>query len=57
MASKLPLQVHDELVLDMVKEEEKELQKIVRTEMMNVVEFNVSLEIKIGSGENWLKAQ
>ncbi len=57
MASKLLLQVHDELVLDMVKEEEKELQKIVRTEMMNVVEFNVSLEIKIGSGENWLKAQ
>ena len=57
MASKLLLQVHDELVLDMVKEEEKELQKIVRTEMMNAVEFNVSLEIKIGSGENWLKAQ
>ena len=56
MASKLLLQVHDELVLDMVKDEEQELQKLVRTEMMNAVEFNVPLEVEIGSGENWLKA-
>ena len=56
MASKLLLQVHDELVLDMVKDEEQELQKLVRAEMMNAVEFNVPLEVEIGSGENWLKA-
>ena len=56
MESKLLLQVHDELVLDMVKDEEKELQKLVKIEMMNAVKFNVPLEVEIGSGENWLIA-
>ena len=56
MESKLLLQVHDELVLDMVKEEQKDLEKLVREEMMESVKFNVPLEVEIGSGENWLIA-
>ncbi len=56
MESKLLLQVHDELVLDMVKEEQKDLEKLVREEMMESVKFNVPLEVEIGSGENWLMA-
>jgi DNA polymerase-1 len=56
MESKLLLQVHDELVLDMVKEEQKDLEKLVKLEMMEAVKFNVPLEVEIGSGENWLMA-
>jgi DNA polymerase-1 len=56
MESKLLLQVHDELVLDMVKEEQKDLEKLVKQEMMEAVKFNVPLEVEIGSGENWLLA-
>ena len=56
MESKLLLQVHDELVLDMVKEEQKDLEKLVKKEMMEAVKFNVPLEVEIGSGENWLMA-
>ena len=56
MKSKLLLQVHDELVLDMVKEEQKDLEKLVKQEMMEAVKFNVPLEVEIGSGENWLIA-
>lgn len=56
MESKLLLQVHDELVLDMVKEEQKDLEKLVKQEMMEAVKFNVPLEVEIGSGENWLIA-
>ena len=56
MESKLLLQVHDELVLDMVKEEQKDLEKLVKQEMMEAVKFNVPLEVEIGSGENWLMA-
>jgi DNA polymerase-1 len=56
MKSKLLLQVHDELVLDMVKEEQKDLEKLVKQEMMEAVKFNVPLEVEIGSGENWLMA-
>ena len=56
MESKLLLQVHDELVLDMVKEEQKDLEKLVKQEMMEAVKFNVPLEVEIGGGENWLIA-
>jgi DNA polymerase-1 len=56
MESKLLLQVHDELVFDMVKEEQKDLEKLVKQEMMEAVKFNVPLEVEIGSGENWLLA-
>jgi DNA polymerase-1 len=56
MESKLLLQVHDELVLDMVKEEQKDLEKLVKQEMMEAIKFNVPLEVEIGSGENWLIA-
>jgi len=56
MESKLLLQVHDELVLDMVKDEQKDLEKLVKQEMMEAVKFDVPLEVEIGSGENWLIA-
>jgi DNA polymerase-1 len=56
MESKLLLQVHDELVLDMVIEEQKDLEKLVKQEMMESVKFNVPLEVEIGCGENWLMA-
>ncbi|MBD01241.1 MAG: DNA polymerase I [Crocinitomicaceae bacterium] len=56
MESKLLLQVHDELVLDMVKDEQQDLEKLVKQEMMEAVKFNVPLEVEIGSGENWLMA-
>ena len=56
MESKLLLQVHDELVLDMVKDEQKDLEKLVKQEMMEAVKFDVPFEVEIGSGENWLIA-
>ena len=56
MKSKLLLQVHDELVLEILKEEEKDLKKLVKEEMMNAVKFNVPLDVEIGIGENWLIA-
>ena len=56
MQSKLLLQVHDELVFEILKEEEKPIKKLVKQEMMNAVKFNVPLEVEIGIGENWLIA-
>ncbi len=56
MQSKLLLQVHDELVFEILKEEEKPIKKLVKQEMMNAVKFNVPLEVEIGVGENWLIA-
>ena len=56
LKSKLLLQVHDELVFEMHKEEEMELKSLVKNEMVNAVKFNVPLEVEIGVGENWLIA-
>ena len=56
LKSKLLLQVHDELVFDMYKEEEAKLKLLVEKEMMNAVKFDVPLEVEIGVGENWLIA-
>ena len=56
MQSKLILQVHDELVFEILKEEEKVIKKLVKQEMMNAVKFNVPLDVEIGVGENWLIA-
>ena len=56
MQSKLILQVHDELVFEILKEEEKVIKKLIKQEMMNAVKFNVPLEVEIGVGENWLIA-
>ena len=56
MQSKLILQVHDELVFEILKEEEKVIKKLVKQEMMNAIKFNVPLDVEIGVGKNWLIA-
>ena len=56
MQSKLILQVHDELVFEILKEEEKVIKKLVKQEMMNSIKFNVPLDVEIGVGKNWLIA-
>ena len=56
MKSKLLLQVHDELVFDMHKDEEVELKNLVEDKMTNAIDFKVPLQIEIGIGNNWLEA-
>ena len=56
MRSMLLLQVHDELVFDMAKDEEQELKELVQHKMTKAIDFNVPLKIEIGVGENWLEA-
>jgi DNA polymerase-1 len=50
------LQVHDELVFEVKKKEEKEVRKIVTKHMLESLKLNVPLEIEIGVGSNWLEA-
>jgi DNA polymerase-1 len=53
LRSRMTLQVHDELLFDVVPEESEELQQIVRHEMENVAEFSVPIVAEIGVGQNW----
>ena len=54
--SKMVLQVHDELVFDMHKDEEKKLSKMVKDKMENAVKMKVHLLVESEAAENWLEA-
>ena len=57
MKSKLVLQVHDELLIEVYKPELPEVEKILREEMEHAADLNVPLEIDMHTGENWYEAK
>ena len=57
LKSKLILQVHDELILDIVPGELEEVQKIVRTGMEEAVDLKVKLTVNIEYGKTWYDAK
>ena len=54
--SKMLLQVHDELVFDVPREEIETLTAMVKTEMENAFTLEVPLVVDVGMGNNWLEA-
>jgi DNA polymerase-1 len=51
--SQMTLQVHDELLFDVVPEETEELRELVKREMEHVAEFSVPIVADVGIGQNW----
>jgi DNA polymerase-1 len=49
----MTLQVHDELLFDVVTEEAEELRALVKHEMEHVAEFSIPIVADIGLGMNW----
>ncbi|MCX6133618.1 MAG: DNA polymerase I [Ignavibacteriales bacterium] len=56
LASRMLIQVHDELVFEVKKKEEKEVRSLVTKHMLDSLKLSVPLEIEIGVGQNWLEA-
>ncbi len=56
IATKMILQVHDELVFEAPKTEIETAKSIVRYEMENAIKLTVPIKVEIGVGENWLEA-
>lgn len=54
--TKMLLQVHDELVFDVPKNEIEGVSKLIKEEMQNAFKLEVPLDVEIGIGENWLEA-
>ncbi|MCG6880245.1 MAG: DNA polymerase I [Deltaproteobacteria bacterium] len=54
--SKMLLQVHDELLLEVPEEEVDELVSMIREEMEGVYPLRVPLKVDIGTGLNWDEA-
>ena len=57
LASRMLLQVHDELVFEAPPHELEALRELVREHMEHVVELRVPLVVDIGVGPNWLDAK
>ena len=53
LKSRLLLQVHDELILEVFPGEHEILSKIVKEQMSNAYELKVPLDVNIGVGKSW----
>ncbi len=56
LRSRMLLQVHDELVLEVAAGERERLEALVRREMAGAAELSVPLEVSVGSGRTWDEA-
>jgi DNA polymerase-1 len=56
--SKMILQVHDELVFDVIKEEAEKIQPVIIDCMQSAMTLpnNVPVVAEVGAGANWLEA-
>lgn len=57
LKSKMLIQVHDELVFNVVNEELDEVKEIVRNIMENTFKLSVPLKVEIEIGDNWYEAK
>jgi DNA polymerase-1 len=53
LASRMLLQVHDELVLEVAPGERERLEDLVRREMAGAAQLSVPLEVSVGVGRSW----
>jgi DNA polymerase-1 len=56
LQSKMILQVHDELVFDVLKSEIEEMKVLVKDAMEHAVDIGVPTEVQVDIGDNWLDA-
>jgi len=56
LSAKMTLQVHDELVFDVPRNEIEIVKPIIADCMINALTLDVPIEVEIGVGENWLEA-
>jgi DNA polymerase-1 len=56
LLSKMILQVHDELIFEVVESELEKLKELVLFEMSNAVKLDIPLKVDWGTGNNWFEA-
>ena len=57
LKSKLILQIHDELIFNVLDSEKELVRKIVKDKMENVYKLKVPLVVDIEEGKNWYDAK
>ncbi len=56
LRTKMTLQVHDELVFDVPKEELEIVKPIIKEKMEGAIKLKVPVDVEMGTGNNWLEA-
>ncbi|MRX47785.1 DNA polymerase I [Pedobacter puniceum] len=56
LQSKMTMQVHDELVFDVLISEKEQMKTIIQNRMKNALKTTVPIVVEIGEGQNWLEA-
>ena len=56
MASRLIIQIHDELVFEVKESELSAMKELVKHEMEHVLELAIPLKVSLGAGRNWAEA-
>ena len=56
LRSRMVLQIHDELMLEVPVEEIEPVKRILVEQMENVVSLSVPLTVECNYGKNWLEA-
>lgn len=54
--TKMLLQVHDELVFEVAKNQEQKVKSLIVPVMKNALPLSVPIEVEVGVGHNWLEA-
>ena len=57
LAARMLLQIHDELLFEVPRDEVKTLTDLVRREMTEAIELSVPLVVNVGAGDNWLETK
>lgn len=55
--SRIVLQIHDELLIEVHNDEKNEVLDIVKKEMENSIKLDVPVKVEIGTGKTWLECK
>jgi DNA polymerase-1 len=56
LESRMLLQVHDEIVVEVAPGERKKVEELLRREMADAVELSAPLDVSVGFGKDWESA-
>jgi len=57
LKSKILLQVHDEIILNVYNDEKTQVEEMVKRNMESVVKWEVPLKVEISFGKDWYEAK
>ncbi|MGB9749683.1 MAG: DNA polymerase I [Caldisericia bacterium] len=55
--SRIVLQIHDELLVEVFEDEKDEVIKMIKSEMENSIKLDVPVKVEVGIGKTWLECK